>query len=208
MFQLVKVIGGAVNGVDLHGLVPGVDQIVVRPGGNHDACARPDLVADTINHDLSPALLDPKKLVMRGMGFRADVLTGLESHQNKLQVVTGVKDMAKILVRFCQILDVRDIAGHICSPFGVQASFRIGRRPAEGRIEVRTCARKPAAALIWISPCPKPPLRDAAGSTPALTDGACKCRAALSGPNPSLQKLPFCHRFAPGIAQMPRPTRR
>jgi hypothetical protein len=43
-------------------------------------------VGCAVNHDLSPALFEAKEQVMPGMGFRADLLTGISAMRTSCRV--------------------------------------------------------------------------------------------------------------------------
>jgi hypothetical protein len=71
-----------------------------------------DLVAYAIDHDRAMALFDAKELIMGRMGFHADVLTGVQGHQDKLQVFAGVKNLPEGSVFLGQRFDIGKIALH------------------------------------------------------------------------------------------------
>src|SRR5579859_7053932 len=88
-----------------------VDDVVPRAGGNDERRLRLNARLAPVHLHDAAALLDPKKLIDL-VHFLADVLSGLEAHDNELLMVSGEQHLAKIAVSDRLALDVRDVAVH------------------------------------------------------------------------------------------------
>jgi hypothetical protein len=73
------------------------------------------------------ALFDAEELVMCLVGFHADILAGLQSHEDELQVMARVKNVPEGCVLFRQRFDVSRVAVHV-------ASFRDVATHKDGRV--------------------------------------------------------------------------
>lgn len=88
------------------------DHIVTGTLGYDDAIVRLNCITDAIDPDFSRTAFDAEKLVAVVMDFFADLIPGLDRHEDELQVVSGIEHAAKVVVVFRQLLDVIDKALH------------------------------------------------------------------------------------------------
>ena len=101
----VPVIRWRIKRVEFQGPVAGIDDVVIRPGGDDDREARADRRPDAIENRLAGPVLDTEELVEL-VDFRPDLLLGLQSHDDELAVLRRVKHLAKIDILDRETLDV------------------------------------------------------------------------------------------------------
>lgn len=99
------VIGGGIDGVELHGNGAGIDDIVLGAGGHEKSGAVLDGVFLAVDHRLAEAGLEAEELV-DVVDFGADLFAGQERHQDELAMGRRVEDPAEIRVLQGELLDV------------------------------------------------------------------------------------------------------
>src|SRR5690606_17758520 len=112
----VTMLGRPVDRVDAERLSAGIDEVVTRAGRDDDGVIGPDRRRLAVDADLAGPPLDAEELIAVVMHFLADLLAGVERHQDELEVLAGVEHAAKVGVPLSQLLDVVGEALHGCPP--------------------------------------------------------------------------------------------
>src|SRR5690606_38155099 len=112
----VTMLGRPVDRVDAERLSAGIDEVVTRAGRDDDGVVGPDRRRLAVDVDLAGPPLDAEELIAVVMHFLADLLAGIERHQDELEVLAGVEHAAKVGVPLSQLLDVVGEALHGCPP--------------------------------------------------------------------------------------------
>ncbi len=114
----VKMLGRAVEGVELERCDAGVADIVPRSGRDDHRAAVDDVIDIVVDVDLAAAFLEAEKLVAVFVHLGPDFLARLQGHQHQLEVLAGVEHAAKIRIVGGLMLDIVVIAVH-CLPPGL-----------------------------------------------------------------------------------------
>jgi hypothetical protein len=141
LHQLIDVVGRAIKGVKPQEFVAGILEIVHSTSGHNNTITALDWSRYPVNHNLTPAFLDAEKLIMRGVGFRPDILPGFKGHKHQLQVLPGIEYLPEVMVFFRQIFDVGDITFH-----GMLLLGKLATGTAESLTRCLTCASSRAGA--------------------------------------------------------------
>src|SRR6185369_2205243 len=118
-------LGRSVDRVQAERNAAGVAHVVARPSRHDNRKISAHLVFDTVNVDRAFALLEAKELVAVGVNLHADLLGGLERHQNELEISASVENPSEILVLNGSSLDVIAISFH---PLILLKLHRVGAR--------------------------------------------------------------------------------
>jgi hypothetical protein len=92
----------------------------VPSGRDHDS-SRPERRAEAVEHRFTGALLDPEELIEL-VDLGADLLPGLQAHEDELAVLRRIEDLPELGVLDGERLDVLDETLH-----GVGAPVVVGR---------------------------------------------------------------------------------
>src|SRR3989344_6184510 len=114
MNDAIAMVRRRVQRVQFHFASYTVDDVVPRAGRDDDDRAIFNRVFVAIKDGLARTLLATEELVER-MHFLADILAGLQVHEDELAILRGIEDVPEVLVLKGQPFDISDESFHITS---------------------------------------------------------------------------------------------
>ena len=104
----IDMLGWTVDRVEAQRFGAGADHVVTSALRHDHPVVGSNLVAHAVDPDFTFAAFDAEELVTVIVNFLADLITGLDRHQDQLKIVAGVKHPAEIAVFLGQFLNVVD----------------------------------------------------------------------------------------------------
>ena len=120
LHRSIAVFWRSVKSIESQSIAARIDNIVARPRRNEDRVTAVDFGRFAVDPYFSLPFFDSEKLIGARVHFLADLFTGLQGHEDELNILSCIQYAPEIRIVICQLLDVRNKAFKMQAFFGLR----------------------------------------------------------------------------------------